>query len=258
MTDSWGKGIGGVVIKLGEEFGEVVTDADGLWCVEGLHGVVNVVPFKEEWSFEPPSITVVAENHEVDFVGFQHLYFTDFTTDVSTHWYLNGPEILPTGMSFDGGWGAYRWAQLTGEAAIQVSDVIIEVEVADIRTGNENAFVEIAGRTDDPLEAGERTSGVALRVYGKGSTNARMVLYEDGVEIGSVQTELFHWQHETIFVLRLMLYGNLAIGTVTRASDGASWEVRGTLTSTLGPGNVRLQGRAYNEGPLITKVEVKR
>ncbi|HHV43207.1 MAG TPA: hypothetical protein GXX57_00875 [Firmicutes bacterium] len=184
------------------------------------------------------------------------IYFTDFSSDVSADWYLNGPEISREGMSFDGGWGVYRWAQLR-EGLVKLSDVTIEVEVVDIRTGNENAFVEIAGRTHDPLLAGERTSGVAVRVFGKGPSNAKMVLYDNGVEIATVQTELFHWQYENTFVLSLVLSGNKAMATVTRLRDGASWQVSGTITKSLGPGNVRIQGRAYNEGPLVTKVTVR-
>ncbi|MFP4662408.1 MAG: fibronectin type III domain-containing protein, partial [Halanaerobiales bacterium] len=65
VTD-FGRGLEGVSIQLSNGT-EVITGPYGNWSVEGVSGRITVTPVKNDWEFEPESLTVNGPNDEVNF-----------------------------------------------------------------------------------------------------------------------------------------------------------------------------------------------
>lgn len=187
------------------------------------------------------------------------LYDTDYSTDVSADWNLSSGANLATGvgLDFSGGWGSIHWGELTGAATIDQTDVIVTSSVSAIGTGNGSAYAEVAARTSNA------TDGIFARVFG-GWNDADVILYDNGNIIAQDLNLVGLRSQFSDFDITLTVEGGDVTAVIhqTAGSSGSqSWSelthtITGTATSTLGAGNVRLGGRAYTDGPLVTATNV--
>lgn len=69
VTDENGVGIPDVTLTFSNDFGSVVTDANGNWKKDLLKGQVTITPLKEDWFFDPESKLVSQAATDICFIG---------------------------------------------------------------------------------------------------------------------------------------------------------------------------------------------
>ncbi len=69
VRDQNGNGIQNVKIEFSGGYQAVLTNQNGYWHKENLHGVVTITPLKSNWTFTPSSTIVSKSKNNVNFVG---------------------------------------------------------------------------------------------------------------------------------------------------------------------------------------------
>lgn len=72
IKDSEGEGIQGVTIKFKNGFGTTLTDEEGRWNKTGLEDIVEVIPIKKGYIFDPEKKVAVGDVEEIVFIGYEN------------------------------------------------------------------------------------------------------------------------------------------------------------------------------------------